>query len=96
MTFMPKNLALHLESTIPSYMTARHSRDQIAVAHAGERHWTGDFIFENEWQSFHTKKYWGLKLKTSVHECLMGRYRIAAKVVDIFGNDTMKVIDVSV
>jgi len=61
-----------------------------------EEHWTGDFIFENEWQSFRTKKDRELELKTPYHECKPGRYRVAVKVVDIFGNDTMKIIEVSV
>lgn len=61
-----------------------------------EEKWTGDFIFENEWQSFRTKKERTLELKTPFHECNTGRYKVAVKVVDIFGNDTMKIIDVSV
>jgi DNA modification methylase len=61
-----------------------------------EEHWTGDFVFENEWQSFRTKKDRSLELKTQFHECRPGRYKIAVKVVDIFGNDTMKIIDVNV
>ena len=65
------------------------------AARAGEEHWTGDFIFENERQSFRTKKDRVLKLKTPFHECLMGWYKMAAKVADIFGNDTMKISEVS-
>jgi len=61
-----------------------------------EEKWTGDFIFENEWQSFRTKKERSLDLKTPFHECSPGRCKVAVKVVDIFGNDTMKIIDVSV
>ncbi len=61
-----------------------------------EEKWTGDFIFENEWQAFRTKKYRSLELQTPYHECQPGRYKIAVKVVDIFGNDTMKIIDVNV
>ena len=61
-----------------------------------EEYWTGDFIFENEWQSFRTKKDRNLELKTPFHECKPDRYKIAVKVVDIFGNDTMKIIEVSV
>ena len=70
--------------------------DETSTAPAGEEHWTGDFIFENEWQSFHTKKDRELKLKTSYHECNLGWYKIVAKVMGIFGNDTMKIIEVSV
>lgn len=58
--------------------------------------WTGDFIFENEWQSFRTKKDRSLDLKTPFHECEPGSYKVAVKVVDIFGNDTMKIIEVRV
>jgi len=61
-----------------------------------EEKWTGDFIFENEWQSFRTKKNRSLELTTPFHECNQGRHKIAVKVVDIFGNDTMKAIEVSI
>ena len=61
-----------------------------------EEIWTGDFIFENEWQSFRTKKDRKLELVTIDHKCKPGRYKIAVKVVDIFGNDTMKIIEVTV
>ncbi|MFH1830323.1 MAG: site-specific DNA-methyltransferase [Pseudomonadota bacterium] len=62
-----------------------------------EEHWTGDYIFENEWQSFRTKKDRSLELKSIFYEYPQkGRYKIAVKVVDIFGNDTMKVIEVGV
>lgn len=58
--------------------------------------WTGDYIFENEWQSFRTKKDRTLELKTPWHECKAGRRKVAVKIIDIFGNDTMKVIDINV
>jgi DNA modification methylase len=61
-----------------------------------EEVWTGDYIFENEWQSFRTKKNRELELISVARELPKGRYKIAVKVVDIFGNDTMKVIDVGV
>jgi len=61
-----------------------------------EERWTGDFIFENEWQSFRTKKDRKLELKSVFHELPGGRRKVAVKVVDIFGNDTMTIIDVNV
>jgi len=58
--------------------------------------WTGDYIFENEWQSFRTKKDRSIELTSIARECQKGKRKIAIKVVDIFGNDTMKVIEVNV
>lgn len=58
--------------------------------------WTGDFIFENEWQSFRTKKDRSLELKSIFKESTTGRKKIAVKVVDIFGNDTMKIVEVTI
>ena len=50
--------------------------------------WTGDYIFENEWQSFRTKKDRTLELTSAYHETDKKRVKVAVKVVDIFGNDT--------
>lgn len=61
-----------------------------------EEIWTGDYIFENEWQSFRTKKDRSLELQSVFHEYNSGTYKIAVKVVDIFGNDTMTIIEVRV
>jgi len=58
-----------------------------------EEKWTGDYIFENEWQSFRTKKNRELELKTPFRK-FEGKRKVAIKVVDIFGNDTMKIIEV--
>ena len=61
-----------------------------------EEVWTGDYVFENEWQSFRTRKNKEIELKSIFKECKPGRRKIAVKVVDIFGNDTMKIIEVTV
>jgi len=61
-----------------------------------EEVWTGDYIFENEWQSFRTKKDRSLELTSVSHECPPGRRKLAVKVVDIFGNDTMTIVEVTV
>ena len=61
-----------------------------------EEIWTGDYIFENEWQSFRTKKNRKLELTSVYHECPPGRRKLAVKVVDIFGNDTMTIVEVRV
>jgi hypothetical protein len=61
-----------------------------------EEVWTGDYIFENEWQSFRTKKDRTLELKSVFQELMPGRRKVAVKVVDIFGNDTMTIVEVMV
>ncbi|MBP7068945.1 MAG: site-specific DNA-methyltransferase [Methanothrix sp.] len=61
-----------------------------------EEIWTGDYIFENEWQSFRTKKDRSLELTSVFHECRPGRRKLAVKVVDIFGNDTMTIVEVAI
>jgi len=58
--------------------------------------WTGDYIFDNEWQSFRTKKNRNLELTSVTKEIPKGTYKVAIKVVDIFGNDTTKVIEVKI
>ncbi len=55
--------------------------------------WTNSF--ENEWQSFRTKKDRKLELTSVFHECPPGRRKLAVKVVDIFGNDTMTIVEVT-
>jgi adenine specific DNA methylase Mod len=58
--------------------------------------WTGSYIFENEWQSFRTKKDRTLELISAFKDALKGKMKIAIKVIDIFGNDTTKVIEVNI
>jgi hypothetical protein len=59
--------------------------------------WTGSYICENEWQSFRTRRDRSLELTSAAHEYPeKGRYKIAVKVIDIFGNDTTKVVEVAV
>ncbi len=58
--------------------------------------WTGNYIFENEWQSFRTKKDRNLELTSTPKEMPKGKTKIAIKVIDIFGNDTTKVIEISI
>lgn len=62
-----------------------------------EERWTGGYIFENEWQSFRTRQNRALELTSSEHSYdRPGRYTVAVKVIDIFGNDTMTLVPVNV
>jgi len=58
--------------------------------------WTGSYIFENEWQSFRTKKDRSLELTSAFKDTPKGKMKIAIKVIDIFGNDTTKVIEINI
>jgi len=76
------------------------SRKEIItiLEEGGERQvWTGNYIFENEWQSFRTKNERGLELLSGKHEYpAKGKFKVAVKVIDIFGNDTTKVVEVRI
>ncbi|MCK9439375.1 site-specific DNA-methyltransferase [Patescibacteria group bacterium] len=61
-----------------------------------EEKWTGSYVFENEWQSFRTKKDRKIELVSAIKEVSTGRRKIAIKVIDIFGNDTTKVIEINI
>jgi hypothetical protein len=73
-------------------------KEIIQVLENGEEKevWTGDYIFDNEWQTFRSKKNRNLELVSAPKELPRGDYKVAVKVVDIFGNDTTRVIDVKV
>lgn len=54
-------------------------------------------VFENNWQTFRTKQTPKLDLETPLHQYeTNGKYAIAVKAIDIFGNDTSKVIEVTI
>jgi hypothetical protein len=74
-------------------------KETIAVENGGteENVWTGRYIFENQWQDFRTRADRTLKTVSAPHSYdTPGEYKIAVKVVDIFGNDTTKVVSFKV
>ena len=82
-----------------------HSKQEVITVTAPDNEgrmvdrpqWTGGYVFENEWQSFRTRRDRKLELTSAPHEYgARGRYHIAVKVIDIFGNDTTKVVEVAV
>lgn len=51
--------------------------------------------FHNQWQSYRTKKDRALELKTDPHEYKKrGVYNVMIKVIDIFGNDTTRLVEI--
>ena len=74
-------------------------KEIITLLEDGEERqvWTGNYIFENEWQSFRTKNERRLELMSGKHDYPQkGKYKVAVKVIDIFGNDTTKVVEVKI
>lgn len=62
-----------------------------------EEKWSGNYLFENEWQSFRTKKTPTLEFTSISHEYKKeGKYQVMVKVVDILGIDTSKIIEVNI
>ena len=57
---------------------------------------TGRNIFDNQWQSFKTNSE-EISLESSKYQYpKAGKYKIAVKVIDVFGNDTTRVFEVNV
>ena len=62
-----------------------------------EEKWSGNYLFENEWQSFRTKKNPTIEFTSTAHEYKeSGKYKVMVKVVDILGIDTSKIIEIKV
>jgi len=77
----------------------QRKKEIIRVIEGGEEkeEWTGNYIFENEWQSFRTKKNLKIELISMSHAYdKPGRYKIAVRVVDILGQDTLQTIEVNI
>lgn len=90
---VPVGTGLGGVATLPGFEA---SQSEMPLPQFEER-WTGGYIFENEWQSFRTRQSRELELKTAEHTYQMpGRYTVAVKVIDIFGNDTMTLVPVNV
>jgi len=52
--------------------------------------------FHNQWQDFRTKKEPSLELKAEYTYGKPGKYKVVVKVVDVFGNDTTKLEEVTI
>ena len=77
----------------------QNKKEIIRVIRNGEEkeEWTGNYIFENEWQTFRTKKNSEIELVSMSHTYdKPGRYKIAVRVVDILGQDTLQTIEVNI
>ena len=79
--------------------SAEDKKEIIQLEEDGEvkEAWTGNYIFENIWQSFRTKKNQKIELIASPYTFeKAGKYKVMVKVVDIVGVDTSHVVEVEV
>ncbi len=99
-----KNFAIPSEEFIPSEL-----REKIQNWSDYVDYWSVDWdyerlrsaedepIFQNDWQTFRTRKNPKLELQTPEHTYTKkGNYLILVKVIDIFGNDTSKIVAVKI
>ncbi len=99
-----KNFAIPSEEFIPSELREKIQNwsdyvDYWSVDWDYERlrSLDGEPVFQNDWQTFRTKKNPKLELQTPAHAYAeKGKYLILVKIIDIFGNDTSKVIEIKI
>jgi len=92
-----KNFAIPSEELIPSQV-----RERIESWSDLIDYWSVDFdytddTFHNQWQAYRTREEPKLARESDPHEYEeAGRHTIVVKIIDIFGNDTTKLAEVSV
>ncbi len=92
-----KDFAIPSEELIPSQV-----RDRVESWSDLIDYWSVDFdytddTFHNEWQAYRTRKEPKLARESDPHEYEEpGRHTIVVKIIDIFGNDTTKLAEVTV
>jgi site-specific DNA-methyltransferase (adenine-specific)/adenine-specific DNA-methyltransferase len=93
---VPKGTGINVvQGNLPGQEPAQRELELPAMDF--EERWTGAYIFENEWQSFRTRQKRELELTSVQHTyAAPGRYTIAVKVIDIFGNDTMTLVPITI
>jgi len=106
-TVKGRALTLRLNNfTLPPSSVPENVRKEL-IEHVGSKwdawidYWAIDWdykddTFHNQWQTYRSKKQRDLQLQT-VHEYERpGRYVALVKVIDVFGNDTTKSIEIEV
>ena len=72
-------------------------KEKIKLNGKEDKVWTGNYIFENEWQSFRSKQNNNLEFTSAEYTYQeSGKYKIAVRVVDILGNDTLQIVELKV
>jgi hypothetical protein len=92
-----KDFAIPSEELIPPEV-----RERVASWSDLIDYWSVDYdfkddVFHNQWQAYRTRETPALATQSDWHEYAgPGRYSIVVKVIDIFGNDTTKLAEVTI
>lgn len=92
-----KDFAIPSEDLIPAQVRERITRWSDLIDY-----WSVDFdhrdgVFHNQWQSYRTRAEPVLATESHWHEYANpGTYAIVVKIIDIFGNDTTKLAEVTI
>ncbi len=92
-----KDFAIPSEELIPPKV-----RDHVESWSDLIDYWSVDYdfkdeVFHNEWQAYRTRENPVLAIESDWHEYpASGRYPIVVKIIDIFGNDTTKLAEVTI
>ncbi len=92
-----KDFAIPSEELIPAKV-----RERVQAWSDLIDYWSVDYEFEddtfhNEWQAYRTRAQPNLALQSEWHEYPgPGRYAVVVKIIDIFGNDTTKLAEVTI
>jgi len=92
-----KNFVIPNEDLVPEEVREKIKRWSDYVDFwAVDWEYQGD-TFHNQWQSYRTRKHPALRLDSDWHTYdKPGKYQVMVKVIDIFGNDTTKLLEVDV
>ena len=92
-----KDFAIPSEDLIPPQVREQITRWSDLIDYWSVDFDHGDGVFHNEWQAYRTKAVPVLATESDWHEYpKVGTYAIVVKIIDIFGNDTTKLAEVTI
>lgn len=92
-----KDFAIPSEDLIPPQVREQITRWSDLIDYWSVDFDHGDGVFHNEWQAYRTKADPVLATESDWHEYpAAGTYAIVVKIIDIFGNDTTKLAEVTI
>ena len=97
MSVVLKDFTIESEDLIPAEV-----RERITTWSDLIDYWSVDFdhrdgVFHNRWQAYRTRAEPVLAIESGWHDYeATGRYAIVVKIIDIFGNDTTKLAEVTI